>query len=40
MGISGGSAWLIFYTEKPDEIAILRVIHSSRDYPQFFGDEK
>ncbi|MBK9215863.1 MAG: type II toxin-antitoxin system RelE/ParE family toxin [Chloracidobacterium sp.] len=27
---------LIFYTERADEIVILRVIHSARDYTRFF----
>lgn len=37
--IRGFEKHLIFYTESPDEIAILRVIHSARDYTRFFTDE-
>jgi plasmid stabilization system protein ParE len=35
--IRGFEKTLIFYTESPDEIVILRVIHSSRDYARFIG---
>lgn len=30
---------LIFYTENADEIVILRIIHSARDYNRFFDQE-
>ncbi len=30
---------IIFYTENSDEIVILRVIHSARDYKRFFDVE-
>ena len=30
---------LIFYTETADEIVILRIIHSARDYTRFFDAE-
>ena len=29
---------LIFYTETSDEILILRIIHSARDYTMFFDE--
>ena len=29
---------LIFYTENNEEIVILRIIHSARDYTRFFDD--
>jgi toxin ParE1/3/4 len=35
--IRGFEKSLIFYTESPDEIVVLRVIHSSRDYTRFIG---
>ena len=36
--IKGFERSLIFYTETPDEIVILRVIHVSRDYTRFFDE--
>lgn len=35
--IRGFEKILIFYTESADEIVILRVIHSARDYTRFFN---
>lgn len=37
--VRGFDKCLIFYTENPEEIVILRVIHSARDYYRVFeGD--
>jgi hypothetical protein len=35
--IRGFEKSLVFYTESTEEILILRVIHSSRDYTRFVG---
>lgn len=37
--IRGFEKSLIFYTETAEEIVILRVIHSARDYTRFFDIE-
>jgi plasmid stabilization system protein ParE len=37
--VRGFERSLIFYTESADEIVILRVIHSARDYTRFFDVE-
>ncbi|MFN0138590.1 MAG: type II toxin-antitoxin system RelE/ParE family toxin [Pyrinomonadaceae bacterium] len=37
--VRGFEKSLIFYTENTDEITILRIIHSSRDYTRFLGDD-
>ena len=37
--VRGFKKSLIFYTENADEIVILRVIHSARDYTRVFGGE-
>lgn len=37
--VRGFEKSLIFYTENSEEIVILRVIHSARDYSRFFGSE-
>lgn len=37
--IRGFEKSLIFYTESADEIVILRVIHSARDYTRFLDAE-
>lgn len=37
--IAGFEKSLIFYTENTDEIVILRVIHSERDYTRFFDED-
>ncbi len=37
--VSGFEKSLIFYTESADEIVILRVIHSARDYTRFLDVE-
>ncbi len=37
--VRGFEKSLIFYTEDADEIVILRIIHSARDYTKFFGDD-
>ncbi len=34
--IKGFEKCLIFYTESVDEVIVLRVIHSARDYQRFF----
>lgn len=34
--LRGFEKYLIFYTEDAEEIAILRIIHSARDYTRFF----
>ena len=36
--VTGFENSLIFYTETPKEIVILRVIHASRDYTRFFNE--
>lgn len=37
--VQGFEKSLIFYTETSDEIEVLRVIHSARDYTRFFENE-
>ena len=37
--VRGFEKCLIFYTEDTNEIVILRIIHSARDYHRVFGDE-
>ena len=37
--IRGFENCLIFYTENADEIVILRIIHSARDYTRFIGEQ-
>ena len=37
--VKGFEKCLIFYTKSPDEIVVLRVIHSARDYTRFFASE-
>ncbi len=37
--VRGFKKSLIFYTENAEEIVILRIIHSARDYARFFGDD-
>ncbi len=37
--VRGFEKSLVFYTENSEEIVILRVIHSARDYSRFFGNE-
>jgi toxin ParE1/3/4 len=34
--VKGFENCLIFYLESPEEVTIVRIIHSSRDYPRFF----
>ncbi len=34
--VRGFSKCLIFYTETSDEIVVLRIIHSARDYTRYF----
>ena len=36
--VRGFEKSLIFYTESGEEIVILRIIHSSRDYTRFFRE--
>jgi toxin ParE1/3/4 len=37
--IRGFEKCLVFYTECSDEIVILRIIHSARDYTGFIGEQ-
>lgn len=37
--VRGFKKCLIFYTENADEVVILRIIHSSRDYTRFIGEQ-
>jgi len=37
--VQGFERCLIFYTENEDEIMVLRIIHSSRDYTRLFDVE-
>lgn len=37
--VKGFEKCLIFYTESADELVIVRIVHSSRDYNRIFEDE-